>query len=83
MLDRVHDADVADLVVEDRLARVGGLLRYDVLRSTLVLHRLRAGPDADGPVACEEQREAARERLRELRPAARQRSRSPGPRRCR
>ncbi len=37
VLDRVHDADVADVVHEGRLARVGGLLRYDVPRATLVL----------------------------------------------
>ncbi len=76
VLDRVHDADVADLVTEDRLARVGGLLRYDVLRSTLVLHVSELDPTPTFR-SMEEQREQARERLRGTGLAARQRSRAP------
>ena len=37
LLARAHDADVEDVVREGRLARVGGLLRYDAERGTIVL----------------------------------------------
>ncbi len=59
VLDRVHDADVQDLVAPDRLARVGGLLRYDPERATLVLavSELDPAPTARG---LREQRETAR-----------------------
>ncbi len=36
LLARAHDADVEDVVREGRLARVGGLLRYDAERGTVV-----------------------------------------------
>ncbi|MDP9466967.1 MAG: hypothetical protein M3P31_07045, partial [Actinomycetota bacterium] len=36
LLARAHDADVEDVVREGRLARVGGLLRYDAERSAVV-----------------------------------------------
>ena len=59
VLDRVHDADVDDVVAVDRLARVGGLLRYDPLRATLVLQvsELDPAPTARGLA---EQREQVR-----------------------
>ena len=59
VLDRVHDVDVQDLVAPDRLVRVGGLLRYDPARATLVLavSELDPAPTARG---LREQREAAR-----------------------
>ena len=77
VLDRVHDADVSDLVVEGRLARVGGLLRYDFLRSTLVLQvsELDPAPTARG---LREQRELARARAQEVGLAERQQARSTG-----
>jgi exonuclease VII large subunit len=37
LLGRAHDADVEDVVREGRLARVGGLLRYDAMRGAVVL----------------------------------------------
>jgi exonuclease VII large subunit len=37
LLARAHDADVEDVVREGRLARVGGLLRYDAERGSVVL----------------------------------------------
>jgi exodeoxyribonuclease VII large subunit len=37
LLGRAHDADVEDVVREGRLARVGGLLRYDAERGAVVL----------------------------------------------
>jgi exodeoxyribonuclease VII large subunit len=37
LLGRAHDADVEDVVREGRLARVGGLLRYDAARGAVVL----------------------------------------------
>lgn len=37
LLARAHDADVEDVVREGRLARVGGLLRYDPDRGAVVL----------------------------------------------
>jgi hypothetical protein len=37
LLARAHDADVEDVVREGRLARVGGLLRYDAGQGTVVL----------------------------------------------
>lgn len=36
LLHRTHDADVEDVVREGRLARVGGLLRYDAERNSVV-----------------------------------------------
>ncbi len=74
VLDRVHDADVGDLVAEDRLARVGGLLRYDFVRGTLVLYvsELDPAPTARG---LQEGREAARELVRAHGLSERQRSR--------
>ncbi len=36
--ERVHDADLEDVLTEGRLARVGGLLRYDFLHNRLVLY---------------------------------------------
>lgn len=38
VLDRVHDVDVADVLTEGRVARVGGLLRYDAARSGVLMH---------------------------------------------
>lgn len=75
VLDRVHDADVEDLVCEGRLARVGGLLRYDPLRATLVLgvSELDPTPAVRG---LQEDRAAVRERVREHGLLDRQRSRS-------
>jgi len=37
VLDRVHDAELSAIVWEGRLARVGGLLRYDADRNGVVL----------------------------------------------
>lgn len=74
VLDRVHDADVSDLLVQGRLARVGGLLRYDFSRGTLVLHvsELDPAPTARG---LQEEREHVRQQVLEHGLAQRQRSR--------
>ncbi|MDP9498036.1 MAG: hypothetical protein M3P46_10360, partial [Actinomycetota bacterium] len=73
-LGRVHDADVEDVVTEGRLARVGGLLRYDfvVNRLVLLVSELDPTPTALGLA---EERETARERARGAGLAPRQRSR--------
>jgi len=74
VLDRVHDADLQDLVAEDRLARVGGLVRYDFTRGTLVLlvSELDPAPTARG---LQEERDVARALVREHGLPQRQRSR--------
>lgn len=63
-LDRLHDADVGNVVTQGRLARAGGLLRYDFVRNSLVfvVSELDPAPTALG---LEEDRAAARERARE------------------
>lgn len=77
VLDRVHDTEVADLVAEERLVRAGGLLRYDPVRATLVLHVSELDP-APALRALEEDREAARAALRSQGLVGRQRSRTCG-----
>ena len=75
VLDRVHDADLQDLLTEDRLVRVGGLLRYDFPRGTLVflVSELDPTPTALGLA---EDREHARAAVREHGLPERQRSRT-------
>lgn len=75
VLDRVHDADLHDLVAEDRLARAGGLLRYDFARGTLVFYvsELDPTPTVRG---LQEDRDSARELVREHSLQDRQRSRT-------
>jgi exodeoxyribonuclease VII large subunit len=75
VLDRLHDADLDDLVAEDRLLRAGGLLRYDFARGTLVflVSELDPTPTALG---LREEREAARALVREHALSERQRARA-------
>lgn len=75
VLDRVHDADVTDLVAEGRLGRVGGLLRYDVVRATLVLQVSELDP-APAVRGLQEQRSVARAFVRDHGLPERQRSRA-------
>jgi exodeoxyribonuclease VII large subunit len=60
LLDRVHDADLDDVVTPGRVARVGGLLRYDFLA-----HRLALTVSALDPAATVEVLTQTRERTRE------------------
>jgi len=59
LLARAHDADVEDVVRDGRLARVGGLLRYDASRGVVVFLVSELDPT---PTAAElaDAREAAR-----------------------
>lgn len=75
VLERVHDADIDDLVVEGRLARAGGLLRYDFGRGTLVLLVSELDPAATAR-GMQEERDAARAFVREHALSERQRSRA-------
>ena len=62
LLSRTHDADLEDVVREGRLARVGGLLRYDAERNAVELTVSELDPT---PTAMELE-EARRDALREV-----------------
>ena len=71
VLSRVHDAELSSIVWEGRLARVGGLLRYDAERNGVVL----SVTDLDPAVTArglDEERAQAVERARGTDLAARQ-----------
>lgn len=71
-LDRLHDADVEDVVAAGRLARVGGLLRYDFDRGTATLQVSDLDPAATG-LGLAEQRRVALDLVRAEALAERQR----------
>ncbi len=50
VLDRIHDADLEDVLVQGRLARVGGLLRYDFVADSLhlIVSEIDPGTTAHG-----------------------------------
>ena len=75
LLHRTHDADLEDVVREGRLARAGGLLRFDAARCAVVLVVSELDPT---PTALEldDAREAALVHVAQARLAERQRTRT-------
>lgn len=77
VLDRMHDADVADLVCEGRLLRAGGLLRYHFAEHRLDFVVTALDPTTTSAGLAADQ-EAVRHRVAAERLAERQRVLSPG-----
>lgn len=63
VLSRIHDADVEDVLVQGRLARVGGLLRFDFVSNGLHLTVSELDPSTTSQGLTED-REASLERVR-------------------
>lgn len=76
LLHRSHDADLEDVVRERRLARVGGLLRVDLARGSVVLFVSELDPTPTA-LALANAREQAMRAVVAARLADRQRSRTP------